>query len=68
MVPPNSLGLTARPLFYPPLELILAEAPDAADFEAGEFSFLRQTSDGERVNSKDLGDFVGVLVSIFFMW
>ena len=53
------LGLTICPLFYPALELVLPKAPDAADFEAGEFTFAGQAGDGEWVNPQDPSDLVG---------
>ena len=37
--------------FDPLLELILAKASDAADFEGGEFAFARETGHSEGVNS-----------------
>jgi hypothetical protein len=34
MISPHPLILTIRPLFYPPLKLILPKPPDAANFSA----------------------------------
>ena len=58
MVPPIPSGFIPSAFLNPPLKLILPKAPDATDFESGEFAFARKVSDSEGVDPEDLGDLI----------
>ena len=54
MVTPT-LALTIRPLFHPPLKLVLPEPPGAAHLKARQLAFPGQTGDGEGMEFENTG-------------